>query len=616
MGSPMEHRKWTSRVTDIDTGARLELLRRRLAERGLSSHTVNPDAPVENGLSEGQARMWFVQTADPSGALLNVCVSYRITGDVDLARLRDAVNAVARRHRVLRTTYTVSDEGDPRPAVHDDLRPGWAHHDLSDLAEHARRLRLEVLAQREFGTPFDLSMDAPLRITVVRTAGDEHVLLLVAHHIAWDDGSWRVFFADLTNAYQGAELGPERRLPGISGPDTTQADLGYWRSVMADPPEPLELPGPAGTGMPTNWRAARTTLRLSGDTAQRVMAVARDTGCTPYMVLLAAFGALVHRYTHSDDFLVAAPVLNRGAGTDDTIGYFGNTVAMRLRPQPAMTFRRFLTTTRDVATGAFAHQRVGLDRAVRELNPDRRHGAERITRVSFGFREPDGGGFRPPGVRCERYDLRSNLTQLPLGFMVEFDRTGALVEAEHLLEILEPGLVRQMLDHFAALLEDALAHQDTPLARLALMDEADAEWLRAVSRGESFDTAPSTLADLVSEQAGTTPDGIAVVYEGRRFTYRDLNEAANRLAHWLIGRGIGSEDRVAVLLDKSPDLVVTALGIAKAGAVYVPVDPTYPRERLDFILGDCQAKLVLREPVGDLGAHRCDDPTDADRVRP
>jgi mycobactin peptide synthetase MbtE len=609
-------------VTDIaDTGARLdaarlELLRRRLADRGLSADTDASGAPADDRLSDGQARMWFVHLADPSGALLNVCVSYRITGDIDLARLRDAVNAVTRRHPILRTTYTVGDDGTPRPAVHDDLRPGWARHDLTDLSEHARRLRLEVLAQREFCAPFDLSTDAPLRITAVRTAAEEHVLLLVAHHIAWDDGSWRVFFTDLTNAYGGAELAPHRATSASSAPDTTDADLDHWRAIMADPPEPLELPGPAGTAMPTNWRAARSELRLSGDTAQRVIAMARDTGCTPYMVLLAAFGALMHRYTHSDDFLVAAPVLNRGAGTDDAIGYFGNTVAMRLRPRPAMSFRELLKSTRDIATGAFAHQRVGLDRAVRELNLDRRHGAERMTRVSFGFREPDGGGFRPPGVECERYGLRGNLTQLPLGFMVEFESTGALVEAEHLLEILEPALVRQMLHHFAVLLDDALAEPDRPLAGLALLDAADAAWLREVSHGEAFETAPRTLADLMSEQAARTPDAIAVVYEGRRFTYRDINEAANQLAHWLIGRGIGSEDRVAVLLEKSPDLVVTAVGIAKSGAVYVPVDPTYPRDRLEFILDDCDSKLVLREPVADLAAYRADDPTDADRVRP
>ncbi|WP_445159579.1 amino acid adenylation domain-containing protein [Mycobacterium sp. Dal123C01] len=609
-------------MTDIaDTGtrldaARLELLRRRLVERGLSSAIEEDNPRADDQLSDGQARMWFVQMADPSGALLNICVSYRITGDLDVTRLRNAVDAVARRHRILRTTYAVVDDGDPRRKVHEDLRPGWALHDLTDLSEDAQRLRLEVLAQREFCSPFDLSGDAPLRVTAVRTRSDEHVLLLTAHHIAWDDASWRVFFSDLTKAYAGADLGSGHHSSVPSRNDTVQADLDYWRAVMADPAEPLELPGPAGTSVPTNWRATRSTLQLSGDTVQQVAAIARDTGCTPYMVLLAAFGALIHRYTHSDDFLVATPVLNRGPGSEDSIGYFGNTVVMRLRPKSTMTFRELLTLTRDIAAGAFAHQRVDLDRVVRELNPDRRHGAERMTRVSFGMREPDGGGFSPPGIRCERYDLRSNLTQLPLGFMVQLDRTGALVEAEHLVEILEPGLAKQLLDHFAVLLGSALAKPDQPLWGLALMSARDAGWMRAVSAGEEFDTPPKMLGDLVSEQAADAPDATAVVYEGEIFTYRDINEKANRLAHWLISQGIGSEDRVAVLLDKSPELIVTALGVVKAGAVYVPVDPTYPQERLTFILDDCDAKLILREPVSDLSRYSAEDPTDADRIGP
>ncbi|HEX2283281.1 MAG TPA: condensation domain-containing protein, partial [Mycobacterium sp.] len=334
-------------MTDTtDTGSRLderrlELLRRRLAERGLLSQRPVGISPVVDELSGGQRRMWFVHMADPSGALLNVCVSYRITGPLDTARLREAVNAVARRHRALRTTYEADENGEPQPTVHDDLLPGWAEHNLTDLSQHARQLRLEVLAQREFVAPFDLSADAPLRITLARTGQDEHIMLLVAHHIAWDDGSWQVFFTDLTRAYTGESLGPARRPTATAGLDTTDADLDYWRVALAEPPEPLELPGPAGSTVPTNWRSQRSTLRLPGDTAERVTAMAKDSGCTPYMVMLAAFGALVHRYSHADDFLVATPVLNRAA--DHEIGYYGNTVAMRMRPRSRMTFRELLT---------------------------------------------------------------------------------------------------------------------------------------------------------------------------------------------------------------------------------------------------------------------------------
>ncbi|WP_308195035.1 non-ribosomal peptide synthetase [Mycolicibacterium sp. F2034L] len=609
--------------------ARLELLRRKLSERGLASGgtaLAEPPAdgpePVADGLTDGQLRMWFVQAADPSGALLNVCLSYRITGDVDPAALHAALDAVAHRHPVLRTTYATDENGLPVPTVHADLRPGWTEHDLTELTDpsgQAKRLRLEVLAQREFAAPFDLSTDAPLRITLVRTAAHEFVMLLVAHHIAWDDGSWEIFFAELTRAYTGADLGAELDVHRPAAVRTEDEDLAYWREIMADPPEPLELPGPHGSAVPTSWRSARTETRLSPETTRGVADLARETGATPYAVLLAVFGTLIHRYTHTDDFLVVTPVLNRGVGAEGRIGYYGNTVAMRLRPQASMSFRDMLVQTRDTALGAFAHQGINLDVVVRELNPDRRHGAERMTRVSFGFRGPDRFGFTPPGVRCERADLRSQLTQLPLGVMVEFDAEsegGALVEVEHLVEIIEPALARQMLDHFVVLLDDALRRPGTLLSRLDVMDADDTAWLREVASGERFETAACTLPDLIAAQVTRSPDNVAMVYEGRHYTYRELNAQANRIAHRLIGQGIGTEDRVAVLMDKSPELVATALGVVKAGAVYLPIDPTYPEDRLSFILGDCDAKVVLREPLTDLDGERDGDPTDADRVRP
>ncbi|KUI23551.1 non-ribosomal peptide synthetase [Mycobacterium sp. GA-1285] len=592
---------------------RLELLRRKLAERGL--RTQNTSNVVHAGLADGQRRMWFVQAADPTGAILNICLSYRLTGDLDVARLHDAVNAVAARHATLRTTYGIDDDGEPQPTVHDDLTPGWTVHDLTELSEHARRLRLEVLAQREFGAPFDLGTDSPLRLTVVRTAPDEHVMLLVAHHIAWDDGCWQVFFGDLTSAYVGEALAPAVTPPSHTlGP--VDEDLDHWRETLADPPEPLELPGPNGSAVPTNWRSQRLTLQLPDATVERVATLAKEAGATPYMVLLAAFGVLLQRYTHADDFLVATPVLNRTSDVEDVIGYYGNTVALRLRPGAHESFRDVLAHARDTAVSAFAHQRVNLDRVVRELNPDRRHGVERMTRVTFGARGADRQGFKPPGITCRRAELRSHLTQLPLGFMVEFDAPGVVVEAEYLVEVLDAALVRQMLEHYAVLLDDALRRPDLPISALNLMGPGDAEWLRRVSAGEEFDTAPATMTALVEAQAARTPDAVAVVYEGRNYSYQELNESANRLAHWLIERGIGTEDRVAVLLDRSLELVITALGVIKAGAVYQPVDPTYPEDRLTFILSDSDPKLTISQPITDLDGYRTTNPTDFERVRP
>ncbi len=614
-------------TTGVSTGLddeRLELLRRKLAERGLARTTAV--APVaaddEPRMSVGQHRMWFVQSVDPDSALLNVCVSYRLSGTVDTARLRSAVDAVAARHPVLHTTYATDGEGDPHPVIREDLRPEWAEHDLAGLTDQARRLRLDVLAQRDFRRPFDLSKDSPLRVTVARLADDELMLLITAHHIAWDDGSWAPFFADLTRAYTDPDAFADGRVLTDHSADSTairQADLDYWRPLMADLPEPLELPGANGSVVPTTWRAQRAFVQLSADTVDRAAALARESGATPYMVLMAAFAALVHRYTQSIDFLVAAPVLNRGEGTEDVIGYYGNTVVIRLRPQSHQTFRELLAQTRDGALGAFAHSRADLDWLVRESNPDRRHGADRMTRVSFGQREPDGAGFCPPGVRCERGELRGHFNQLPLSLMVELNRTpdgsgGGLVEAEYLVEVMDQQLVEQLLRHYAALLDSLLCQPDARLSACALMSGEDAEWLRAVSTGEEFVTPASTLPELVSRRADLTPDAVAVVHEDRAYTYREIDEESNRLAHWLIEQGIGTEDRVAVLLDKSPDLVITALGVLKAGGVYLPVDPTYPKDRLTFILEDADTKLVVREPVTDAAHYPATAP--AELIRP
>ncbi|MBV8787485.1 MAG: amino acid adenylation domain-containing protein, partial [Mycobacterium sp.] len=597
---------------------RLELLRRKIAERGLARATGAVATDDEPRMSVGQHRMWFVQSVDPESALLNVCVSYRVAGSVDVTRLRRAVDAVVARHPALHTTYDAGEDGDPRPVLREDLRAAWAEHDLSGLTDHARRLRLDVLAQRDFRRPFDLTKDSPLRVTVARLSADELMLLITAHHIAWDDGSWAPFFTDLTRAYSDPDgFAAAPTVPVVSSDQTSNrdADLDYWRPLMRDLPEPLELPGPNGSAVPSTWRAQRASVRLPAATTDRAAALARETGATPYMVLMAAFAALVHRYTQSTDFLVAAPVLNRGVGTEDVIGYYGNTVVIRLRPQPHQTFRDLLARTRDGAVGAFAHSRADLDWLVRESNPDRRHGADRMTRVSFGQREPDGAGFCPPGVRCERGELRGHFNQLPLSFMVELDRdTGGLVEAEYLVEVLDHQLVEQLLRHYVELLDNALSNPDAALSACGLMSDEDAEWLRRMSTGEEFIATPSTLPELVTRRAALSPEAVAVVYEGRVYRYREIDEESNRLAHWLIEQDIGTEDRVAVLLDKSPELVITALGVLKAGAVYLPVDPTYPEDRLAFILGDAEAKLVLREPVTELAHYPATAP--AELIRP
>lgn len=577
---------------------------RTVSDGDVEVGVTSGEAPVGLGiaampLSAGQQRIWFAHGVTP--VLMNLCRSYRLHGELDVDKLRAAVAAVVLRHAALRTTVHAGADGHPVAVLHSDLQARWIEHDVTDLGGTAQELRLAVLAQREYGTAFDLATEAPLRVTVIRTGSAEYVMLVVAHRIGWDDESWQVFLADLTAAYvHGGISEPLSSAPKQGGP--VDAAVDYWREELSNPAEPLELPGPNGAVVPTDWKAARCTAHLSASVMEQVERLARDSGSTPHAVLLAAYSVLLHRYTHANDFIVASPVPALDPHARGRIGHFGNVLPLRMRPRADESFKDLLARVRRTTLDGMAHQGVSLDRVV--------------PRVGFSMATDSAELFCPPGIRCEKAAFESHVAYVPLGLTVEVKSGGADVVAEYLVTVLDERMATQLLRHFANVLEAVLADPDRMVGAVDLMDDREAQWLWAASSGERFEAPPATLGELVAERAGAQPDAIAVVYEGRHYSYRETNDLANRLAHWIIEQGIGTEDHVAVLLDKSPDLIITALAIAKAGAVYLPIDPEYPPDRIAHILADAQPRLVIREPVTGLDQFDAREPVDSDRVRP
>ncbi|MGC7216786.1 amino acid adenylation domain-containing protein [Mycobacteroides abscessus] len=577
---------------------------RTVSDGDVEVGVTSGEAPVGLGiaampLSAGQQRIWFAHGVTP--VLMNLCRSYRLHGELDVDKLRAAVAAVVLRHAALRTTVHAGADGQPVAVLHSDLQARWIEHDVTDLGGTAQELRLAVLAQREYGTAFDLATEAPLRITVIRTGSAEYVMLVVAHRIGWDDESWQVFLADLTAAYVHGDISePLSSAPKQGGPGDAAVD--YWREELSNPAEPLELPGPNGAVVPTDWKAARCTAHLSESVMEQVERLARDSGSTAHAVLFAAYSVLLHRYTHANDFIVAAPVPALDPHARGRIGHFGNVLPLRMRPRADESFRDLLARVRRTTLDGMAHQGVSLDRVV--------------PRVGFSMATDSAALFCPPGIRCEKAAFESHVAYVPLGLTVEMKSGGADVVAEYLVTVLEERMATQLLRHFANVLEAVLADPERVVGAVDLMDDREAQWLWAASSGERFEAPPATLGDLVAERAAAQPDAVAVVYEGRHYSYRETNDLANRLAHWIIEQGIGTEDHVAVLLDKSPDLIITALAIAKAGAVYLPIDPEYPPDRVAHILSDAQPRLVIREPVTGLDQFDAREPVDSDRVRP
>ncbi|NKX88770.1 non-ribosomal peptide synthetase [Nocardia coubleae] len=636
---------------------RKQLLQQKLRERGMAASTAPVAVPriaagERRPLTPGQRRMWFLQTRDPQDTALNICVAYRLTGPLDADRLRTAFDAVVARHDILRTTYGVDAEGEPFQVFSTDARAEWTTHDLTDLAESGRDLRVEVLAQREFSRPFALGTELPLRATLIRTGADQHVVLFTIHHICWDDDSWAVFFTELNAAYRTMpaqdDSAPAQTdgIPGRANSVPTQADsahaqadtvqfaaiaptaepaaddVAYWRDALRPLPEPLELPGSASAT--AGRQAQRRTHRLPSDLVTRTEQFAREQAATPFMVLLAAFDALVHRYTAADDFLVSIPVTDRPAGTEQLIGYFGNTLLLRAGIGTGDDFTTLVAAVRETCTGAFARRGVGIDRVVREANPDRvagRDGLDQLVRLGFSVRK-SADGFAIDGVTSTLLELGAVSAQVPLAFAVVLDTDGtAVVEAEYQTDVLSDALVDQLLGHFGVLLDSALREPTRGLRDLEMLAADERAALLDRSHGLLVDQPATTLVALFESAAAASPDALALVSDTAELTYAELHTRANRLAHWLIGQGIGTEDIVGLRLGTSVEFIVAVLAVLKAGGAYLPIDPAYPEDRIEYLVEDANPRLLLgavelaaaEETAAELSGSA---PTDADRLRP
>ncbi|MFD6199707.1 amino acid adenylation domain-containing protein [Mycobacteriaceae bacterium NPDC060252] len=578
---------------------RRELLRKRLAESGVEAATdAGPrvQAGERRELAPGQRRMWFLQTKDEADTTLNVGVAHRMQGPLDEIRLRDAFAAIIRRHDILRTTYGVGATGEPYQVFTDDVETPWVTIDLENLEEGAREREIQALAGRELGRPFDLAVDLPIRVTLLRMGEHDFVLLLVVHHISFDDNSWEVFFAELSEYYNACPVegdAPQFMVVGASAGRASDAGIDYWRQSLTPLPEPLDLPGTSSSNL-TSRTARRRAIPLPTETAARMEEFARAHSATPFMVLLAAFGTLVHRYTAASDFLIAVPVVERKAHAENAIGYFGNTVLLRAAVDPSAGFAAYVGTVREACLGAFGHQDIGIDEVVREVNPSRstgRDGLDELVRLGFSMRR-DPNGYRLEGVETTRLDLETGAAQVPLALAIATDSTDTLIEIEYQTDALPQWLVDQLLTHYRRLLEDGLTRPGEPLARLDPFGADERSAALAQSHGPLSDFPHATLVDILQDAARETPDALAVVSDDEELTYEALHRRANRVARWLIAQGVGTEDVIALRMSTSVEFIVAMFAVLKSGAAYMPIDPALPDDRIEYLVTDARPRIV------------------------
>ena len=549
----------------------------------------------------------------PGTAAYNIAWSVRLTGPLQSPALAAALTWITERHEALRTTFTATD-GEPAQVVRPAAPVKPTLTDLTRLPEAERDRQARELTDAEARTPFDLGTGPLLRARLVRTAAQEHLLILVVHHIVADGWSFATFFRELGHAYGELAAG---RAPALPPPAIQYADfavwqreqaaagrfaddLEFWRAELTGAPTLLDLPTDRPRPPEQSPEGGLVEFGLSAEVAAGVRDAARAAGTSVFAVLLAAYQALLHRISGQDDLLVAVPVAGRTLPeTGEVIGFFANTLALRARVEPATTFAELLAAARDSTVAATARQEVPFEQLVDALNPPRSLAHPPLVQVMFALEEPPAP-VTAGDVRIAPRLHENGTVKFDLTLTVE-ERPGELRgRITYRRELFDADRVDGLAQAYQVLLAAAVARPATPVAQLPLL--ADAAVHELVRRWRAEDETRPAHRDpvaLLAAHPPADPDTVAVgAGDGTELTYRELAARSNRLARRLRAAGAAADAVVAICLPPGPDLVAAILGVWKAGAGYLPVDPALPAERIAVMFDDARPAVLVTDGAG------------------
>ncbi len=566
-------------------------------------------------LSSAQERMLFLERLSPGMALHHVPVVFRLSGPLDVAALRASLDRLFARHEGLR--LRLQDGAERARAAF--LPPGpfpLEEEDLSHGAEADHASRLDTSLRELLRRPMPLEHGPLIHGSLFRLGAREHVLALVVHHLVVDRWSTEVLWSELRTLYSALRAGSEAALPPLpiqyadwaawqrqrSESGALAPDLDWWASTLAELPDGLWLGGARRQQRDALHRGGRHEARLPPQVLQAVRALAERSGTSVFVTLLAAFQLLLRRYSEQDDIVVGTPVANRGQPqVAGVAGLFVNTVVVRTRFEPALSFHAVLARVREAALGALEHQEAPFDKVVERLG--RRKGLERAPffQVMFVHQERWRGPLDLDGVRCEPLSVPTGLSTFDLTLIAEEQAEGLALELEYAADLFAPPFIARLAEHFSHLLVELLARPDAPVDTLPLAPPAGLEQARAAGRGPTVPRATGDAAHRrFSAQVARTPEAIALVDGERSYSYRQLEAWSHRIANALLRRGVRPGMRVALCMERSAAYVAALLGCLKAGAAWVPMNPADPLARLQALLEDARpaAAVVARAPRG------------------
>jgi amino acid adenylation domain-containing protein len=561
-------------------------------------------------LSFPQQRLWFLSQIEGANATYNMPAAVRIEGNLNVEALKQSLREVVQRHGTLRTKFQLVN-GTPMQVLAEYMEPSITIIDLQNVPATAQATEVEQWIVQEAQRPFDLENGPLFRAKLLCLHPNEHIFLLTMHHIISDGWSIGVLIREMTALYKTFSQqshSPLSPLP-IQYIDFTQWQrqllqgevlerlLSYWQQQLAGIPALLNLPTDYPRPPIQTFRGDRIRFQLSPELTRRLRELSQQRQTTLFMTLLAAFSALLFRYSEQEDIAIGSPIANRTRSeTEPLIGFFVNTLVLRTQPSGEMAFLELLEETKAVCLDAYAYQDIPFERLVEALKPERSLSHNPLFQVMFALQNaPVLDDLGLSNLTLTPLQSENVTAMFDLSLLLEETKSQIVGSWEYSRDLFESDTIERMVGHFQMLLEAIVIDPHQRLAELPMLTEVERQQLFVGWNNTRSDYLETQLIhQLFEAQVERTPDAIALSFEETQISYGELNRRSNQLARYLQTLGVGSESLVGICMERSPELVIGLLAILKSGAAYVPIDPNYPQERQTSILNDAQLKVVLK----------------------
>jgi amino acid adenylation domain-containing protein len=558
-----------------------------------------PSATAASPLSFAQERMWFLWRLDPANSSNHLAIALRCRGKLDVEGLQWALNEVVRRHDVLHTVFN----------ERDGVREQCAQQgfELRMPLEMVQENQLPDFFRERSNIPFDLERVPAIRATLVRLKDEEHVLLLVLHHIVADAWSLGILLKETAGFYRDFLRGESSPLRPLlcryaqfaaqqrAGEAVFAEQLAYWRRQLGSGELPAELAGDMPRPELPTYRGKKLPIRMPAQFLDRLRELSKREGVTLFMLLLAPFQTMLARWTGQQQAITGTPVANRSCSElEELIGFFVNTLVLRIDFSGNPSVRELLGRVRDVCLNAYARQDIPLERLVEALNPGRDLGRNPLFQIMFALQNAPLPAVEVEGLRMESIPVETGTSQMDISLSVWEAEDGIAGWLEYSTDLFREATIKRMAGHFQIILEEMSADPDRRISELQMLSSSERrEVLIDWNRTDDAEIGRTPVHRLFQQQVERTPGVVAVAFGKHKLTYDELNKKANRLARHLRNKNIRPDKPMGICMERSIEMIVAVLAIMKVGAACVALDPEYPRERLQFILQDTRMPVVL-----------------------